>query len=274
MEATLNFGWDAPIGPRRQDFARAFGFGPTDAEPDRHPGKPGRGRGRGRGRSGTDARWTGGRVFSDTDPGDDQSAQPHPGGGRGRAGHGMGHGPRGRGPRGGWAGMGREFADFADEMRRGGPRHFGGRGRARRGDVRTAALLLIAEEPRNGYQVITALAERTGGAWKPSPGAIYPALNQLEDEGLIAPTSLEGRKAFQITEAGTEQVAALADQPAPWEQVSEQTTSADEALLVGLRDLGMAVRAVVSTGDAALAARAAEQLDQAKKAVYSLLAEH
>src|SRR4051812_39250222 len=64
-----------------------------------------------------------------------------------------------------------------------------GRGRAPRGDVRTAVLVLLNEEPMHGYQLMQAIADRTGGRWRPSPGAIYPTLNQLEDEGLIAVTS-------------------------------------------------------------------------------------
>ena len=62
----------------------------------------------------------------------------------------------------------------------------GGRGRkARRGDIRTAALLLLSEEPRNGYQIMQEVQERSGGVWRASPGSVYPALAQLEDEGLI-----------------------------------------------------------------------------------------
>src|SRR6476661_7621334 len=77
---------------------------------------------------------------------------------------------RHRGVGGGWGGFGPG----------GGPR---GRGRkARRGDIRTAALLLLAEEPRNGYQIMQEVEERSGGAWRPSPGSVYPALSQLEDE--------------------------------------------------------------------------------------------
>ena len=64
--------------------------------------------------------------------------------------------------------------------------HFrGGRGRGRRGDVRAALLVLLAEEPRNGYQLIQEISERSGGVWQPSPGSVYPALSQLEDEGLV-----------------------------------------------------------------------------------------
>ena len=61
----------------------------------------------------------------------------------------------------------------------------GGRGRRRRGDVRAGLLILLAEEPRNGYQLMQAIEERSGGRWRPSPGAVYPSLAQLEDEGLI-----------------------------------------------------------------------------------------
>ena len=89
---------------------------------------------------------------------------------------------------------------------RGGP--FGGprfaRGpRVRRGDVRAAALSLLAEGPRNGYQIIQEISERTNGVWRPSPGSVYPALQQLEDEGLIrAETGESGRKAFGLTDEG------------------------------------------------------------------------
>ena len=68
----------------------------------------------------------------------------------------------------------------------GDPRMSGMRGpRAKRGDVRAAALALLAEEPMNGYQIIQAIGERSDGVWRPSPGSVYPALQQLEDEGLI-----------------------------------------------------------------------------------------
>ena len=84
-----------------------------------------------------------------------------------------------------------------------GPRGPRGRGRkARRGDIRTAALLLLAEEPRNGYQIMQEVEERSGGVWSPSPGSVYPALAQLEDEGLIRSEEIDGRKLFALTDAG------------------------------------------------------------------------
>src|SRR6202163_3162059 len=108
--------------------------------------------------------------------------------------HGYGPGPFGDfggGPFGGFSGKG--------------PR---GRGRkARRGDIRTAALLLLAEEPRNGYQIMQEVEERSDGVWRPSPGSVYPALQQLEDEGLIRSEETDGRKLFVLTEAGQAYVA-------------------------------------------------------------------
>jgi len=75
--------------------------------------------------------------------------------------------------------------------------------RARRGDVRAAALALLAEQPMNGYQIIQEIGERSGGVWRPSPGSVYPALQQLEDEGLIRPESGEsGRRGYVLTDEG------------------------------------------------------------------------
>ena len=71
-------------------------------------------------------------------------------------------------------------------------RNNGGR-RARRGWIRAAILALLAERSMHGYEMISELSERTGGAWNPSPGAVYPALQLLADEGLIDPAEDGGR---------------------------------------------------------------------------------
>src|SRR4051812_2530440 len=97
----------------------------------------------------------------------------------------------------------------------GGRRHRGGRGRAPRGDVRAATLLLLAEQPMHGYQLMQAIAERSGGRWAPSPGAIYPTISQLEDEGLVTVTADAGRKLVTLTDAGREQVESFRDSASP-----------------------------------------------------------
>src|SRR6202035_4023050 len=128
----------------------------------------------------------------------------HDGEGRhGRHGHrGGGHGPEARGELGGAFGPGPFGFGRGGGPGGGGPR---GRGRrARRGDIRTASLLLLAEEPRNGYQIMQEVQERSDGVWRPSPGSVYPALQQLEDEGLIRSSESGGGtgKVFELTEAG------------------------------------------------------------------------
>ena len=80
---------------------------------------------------------------------------------------------------------------------------FGGRGpRAGRGDIRAAILALLTEQPMHGYQIMNELAERTGGVWRPSPGSIYPSLQMLQDEGLVKSVDQDGRRVFELTEAG------------------------------------------------------------------------
>jgi DNA-binding PadR family transcriptional regulator len=68
--------------------------------------------------------------------------------------------------------------------------------RVGRGDVRAATLLLLAEQPAHGYQIIQQVSERSAGRWQPSPGSVYPALQLLEDEGLVTAEQQEGRRVF------------------------------------------------------------------------------
>ena len=97
-----------------------------------------------------------------------------------------------------------------------------GRGRRRgRGDVRTAALLLLLERPMHGYEMIQEIRERSGEAWSPSPGAIYPTIQLLNDEGLITTHDEDGKKVSSLTEAGRQAAEELAaTKAAPWDQAS------------------------------------------------------
>ena len=71
------------------------------------------------------------------------------------------------------------------------------------GDLRFVVLALLAEQPRHGYELIKELEERTGGAYRPSAGVIYPTLSLLEDEGFIRPTDgASGRKLYELTDEG------------------------------------------------------------------------
>jgi len=151
----------------------------------------------------------------------------------------------------------------------GGP-PFGGR-KARRGDIRAAILALLAEEPMHGYQMIQELSERTDGVWRPSPGSVYPTLQQLEDEELIAPTESEtGKRVFALTDAGREAAAA---NTAPWEAVAQEADDAVVNLWELARQTMEATKQVSTTGSAAQIEGAQTILRDARKALYRLLAD-
>ena len=151
-------------------------------------------------------------------------------------------------------------------------RRRGGRGRASRGDVRAAVLQLLAEEPMHGYQLMQAIAERSGGRWTPSPGAIYPTINQLEDEGLVTVTADSGRKLVTLTDAGREHIATRGESSAdPFAGFEGATPGTDLRAL--LEQLHGAVRQVGRTGTDAQRAAAGAILGDARRALYLLLAE-
>src|SRR5436309_1587633 len=187
-------------------------------------------------------------------------------------------------PRGGKGRHGRPTPEEIEqliELRRmgGGPGWFGrgprgrGRGRARRGDVRLALLRLIAEEPRNGYQLMQTIEERSGGRWRPSPGSVYPTLAQLEDEGLVRSTESEGARRFEITEAGREHLDTRTDEPDPWEPPVEESESPLADLGPLVIQIGKATFQVASVGDPAQRDRARALLGDTRRALYRILAD-
>src|SRR5215207_9454062 len=143
---------------------------------------------------------------------------------------------------------------------------FRGRGpRARRGDVRAAILLLLAEEPRNGYAVMHAIEERTGGAWRPSPGSVYPALSQLEDEGLVAVEEREGGRAFRLTDAGTAYVEEhRAELTQRWELVNDAIDDHVVELMQGIRELAGAAAQLSRAGTSVQIAAGARIVEEAR----------
>jgi DNA-binding PadR family transcriptional regulator len=146
--------------------------------------------------------------------------------------------------------------------------------RARRGDVRAAALALLAEEPMNGYQIIQAISERSDGVWRASPGSVYPALQQLEDEGLIRAEAGEGgRRAYQLTDEGQSYVEAHPDEVrAPWDVVAGAVGDAAVEMRKLIGQVAMAAYQVVSAGTDAQVAHARQVLTETRRALYRLLA--
>jgi DNA-binding PadR family transcriptional regulator len=194
--------------------------------------------------------------------------EPGFGGGAGHRGPGRG-GPGGFGFGPGFGGPG-GFGPMGGRGPRGGPG-----GRRRRGDVRLGLLLLLqADGPANGYQLIQGLSEKSEGNWTPSPGSVYPTLSQLQDEGLIAGTQAEGSSGttFTLTQAGTEYLDGLGEVKAPWEGDADKDHPAHQAR----RAIGGVVKAaaqIYQDGDPDTIAKAQEILAQARKDLYRLLAE-
>jgi DNA-binding PadR family transcriptional regulator len=153
---------------------------------------------------------------------------------------------------------------------RGGPR---GRGRRRRGDVRLAVLRLLAEEPRNGYQLMQTIEERSEGQWRPSPGSMYPTLSQLEDEGLIHSAEADGARLFEITDAGREALQERAGEPDPWSPQPDADAHAMSELGPLVMGIGKAVWQVASVGTDSQRSRAAELLAETRRRLYGILAE-
>jgi DNA-binding PadR family transcriptional regulator len=155
----------------------------------------------------------------------------------------------------------------------GGGRRGGGRGPRARGDVRAAVLLLLAEQPRHGYELIQEIAERSSGAWTPSPGSVYPTLQALEDEGLLTIERVEGRRMASLTEQGAayveDQRTALGE---PW-ATPDHDRASGLALRRQIRALMDAAGQVAKVGTPAQNVAAADVLDRARRDLYRLLAD-
>jgi DNA-binding PadR family transcriptional regulator len=220
----------------------------------------------------------------------------HEGGHRdgGRGGRGEFRGRRGErgergGRRGGWGGPG----PFGPMGGSGGPfggpfgpdmvaglrgARFGGRGpRVRRGDVRAAILDLMAEGEQawNGYQFIQTIAERTDGVWRPSAGSVYPALQQLEDEGLIqaATGQDDRRRMYTLTDLGRQYVTEhAAEIRASWDAVTGSVDDAEYQLRDTIRQVIVAAAQVQQAGSAAQVQQANKILGDTRRALYRILA--
>ncbi len=189
---------------------------------------------------------------------------------------GMTYGGPGRGRGRGWGGP----PPWAGGGFRGGP--FGGgawnfpfgspRGRASRGDVRSAVLLLLEEQPRHGYDIITELVERSEGRWQPSPGSVYPVLKRLAEDGLVAATSEGERRVFELTAAGRRYVDEHRDELGePWADVGGFPESTLE-LVDAARQAATALWQVAQTGDPDQIAAATEVLQETRRRLYRVLA--
>jgi DNA-binding PadR family transcriptional regulator len=160
-----------------------------------------------------------------------------------------------------------------------GPPKFGGRGpRVRRGDVRAAILDLLAEgQPWNGYQIIQEIGSRTQGVWRPSAGSVYPALQLLEDEGLISTQAAEatdGRtRTFTLTDQGRAYVEEhAAELRASWDAVTGSVDASEVQLRDTVKQVIVAVTQVAQAGSPAQIQQAGKILTDTRRALYRILA--
>ena len=143
----------------------------------------------------------------------------------------------------------------------------------RRGGTQTAILALLAEQPMHGYQIIQELATRSGGAWTPGAGSVYPALEQMEAQELITGDQQEDKRVYTITDKGREMTERhQAHGNAPWDDAAE-ASGPRVGLGQSIFALMSAVQQVGKTGTDEQIARVVEIVDQARKQVYGILAE-
>lgn len=146
--------------------------------------------------------------------------------------------------------------------------------KAGRGDVRAAILALLKEGPRTGYQIMSDIKERSGGAWRPSPGAVYPALSQLADEGLIEGEESGGRRTFSLTEAG---IAYLERNPdmarAAWESAEQQQAWELPGLFAEAARLGGGIVQAAHSGTPEQIHAAERLLERTRRELYQILAD-
>ncbi len=148
------------------------------------------------------------------------------------------------------------------------------RTKASRGDVRAAILALLQEGPRTGYQIMSEIEERSGGAWRPSPGAVYPALAQLADEGLIVGEESGGRRTFSLTEAGRDYVAQNPEMArGAWESRAQQEAWQVPGLFAEAARLGAGIVQIAHAGTPEQVRAAERLLEQTRRRLYQILAD-
>src|SRR6266702_2361323 len=146
--------------------------------------------------------------------------------------------------------------------------------KASRGDVRAAILALLREGPRNGYQIMSEIEERSGGAWRPSPGAVYPALSQLADEGLIEAEESGGRRTFTLTDAGREDVEQNPEMArGAWESTAQQEAWQLPGLFAEAARLGGGIVQIAHAGTPEQVRAAERLLERARRDLYRILAD-
>ncbi|HEX4862634.1 MAG TPA: PadR family transcriptional regulator [Acidimicrobiales bacterium] len=141
----------------------------------------------------------------------------------------------------------------------------------RRGDIRVALLRALLDGPAHGYEIISRLEEKSGGLWRPSPGSVYPTLQLLEEQDLLRSQEDNGKRVYELTDAGRAEVESSEAAQFPWE--GREGLSGRKALRLALAQLALATKQVDAAGNGDLVERAAEVLKEARHKLYQILAE-
>lgn len=145
--------------------------------------------------------------------------------------------------------------------------------RARRGAVRDALLVVLADRPMYGYELITELEARSSGRWRPSPGSIYPALTRMEEQGLVTAEAVDDKKVFSLTARGRQarEAADLGTDPTPdrW----RETGDGQGALRALPAEIAGQAKQLRRFGSPHQVDRAAALLEDVKRELYVILAD-
>ena len=141
----------------------------------------------------------------------------------------------------------------------------------RRGDIKVALLRTLLDGPAHGYEIIGRLEEKSGGLWRPSPGSVYPTLQMLEEQDLLRSHEQDGKRVYELTDAGRAEAESAQNDQFPWE--GAEGLSGRRALRLAFAQLALAMKQVQAAGDSDLVDRAAQILKEARQKLYQLLAE-
>jgi len=141
----------------------------------------------------------------------------------------------------------------------------------RHGDVRIAMLLALQDGPAHGYELGQRLERASGGAWRPSPGSIYPTLQALADEDLVIATDRDGKRIYELGRRGLAELKERAErgESTPWQAASDAPGSELREAVLALK---LAAKQVSTVGTPEQVARATAIVVEARRQVYELLA--
>jgi DNA-binding PadR family transcriptional regulator len=144
----------------------------------------------------------------------------------------------------------------------------------RRGDIRTALLSALTDGPAHGYEIIGRLEEKSGGTWRPSPGSVYPTLQLFEDEGLVRSEQRDGKRVYELTDAGRTEAAERAERfgNTPWDNDAEFANEF-QGLIKAASQLFAAAKQIARAGDPSQMERATIAFRTTSKALYQILSE-